>query len=137
MGFLSDFKAFALKGNLADLAIGVVIGAAFGAVVKAFIDGCILPFVGLISGKDFSNLYVGLNDASKAIQAAGGTLAEAQKAGPVMAYGAFISALINFLIIAMVCFIVIKNLLKKDPNEVPPTPANEVLLGEIRDLLKK
>jgi large conductance mechanosensitive channel len=137
MGFLKDFKTFALKGNLADLAIGVVIGAAFGKVISSFIDGMVLPFVGLISGKDFSNVYLPLNDASKAAQAAGASLVEAQKAGPVVAYGAFVSAVITFLLVAMVCYLVIKNLLKKDPNAAPAPSASEVLLAEIRDSLKK
>jgi large conductance mechanosensitive channel len=138
MGFLNDFKTFAVKGNLADLAIGVVIGASFGKVISAFIDGMVLPLVGIITGKDFSNMYFGLNDATRAAAATGtASLAEAQKLGPVFAYGSFISAVINFLIIALVCYMVIKNLLKKDPNAVPAPTATETLLTEIRDGLRK
>ncbi len=137
MGFIKDFKAFAMKGNLADLAIGVVIGAAFGKVISAFIDGMVLPLVGMISGKDFSNMYWGLSEATKADSAAGVALAEAQKHGPVIAYGGFVSAMINFLLIAMVCYLVIKNLLRKDPNAAPAPTPTESLLAEIRDSLKK
>ncbi len=141
MGFIKDFKTFALKGNLADLAIGVVIGAAFGKVVSAFIDGCVLPFVGMLSGKDFTNMYVPLTDKVKdAVVAAGDkgvSLVEAQKIGPVFAYGNFISAVITFLLVALVCYLVIKNLLKKDPNAAPDPTPTESLLGEIRDALKK
>ena len=117
--------------------IGVVIGAAFGKVISAFIDGMVLPLVGMISGRDFSNMYLGLSDGSKAASVAGASLAEAQKAGPVIAYGSFISAVITFLLVALVCYLVIKNLLKKDPNAAPAPTASETLLTEIRDSLKK
>lgn len=137
MGFIKDFKTFAMKGSLADLAIGVVIGAAFTKVIAAFIDGMVLPLVGMISGRDFSNMYFGLSEASRAAGNAGATLAEAQKAGPVMAYGSFISAIITFLLVCLVCYLVIKNLLKKDPNAAPDPTPSEALLAEIRDSLKK
>lgn len=139
MGMLKEFKTFALKGNLADMAIGVVIGAAFGKVISAFIDGMILPIVGLVTGKDFSNLYIPLNQAVKDAMATNPnlSLADAQAIGPVFAHGNFISAFITFLLIAFVCYLIIKNLMKKDPNAVPGPSAQEVLLGEIRDLLKK
>jgi large conductance mechanosensitive channel len=139
MGFLKDFKAFAMKGNLADLAIGVVIGAAFGKVISAFIDGMVLPLVGMITGKDFSNLYIPLSDNVKAALQTNPSLglADAQKIGPVFAHGNFISAVINFLLIALVCYMVIKNLLKKDPNAAPAPTPSESLLAEIRDSLKK
>ncbi len=141
MAFLKDFKTFAMKGNLADLAIGVVIGAAFTKVISAFIDGMVLPLVGMISGKDFTNMYVPLSDkVTKAVAEAGDkglSLADAQKAGPVFAYGNFVSAVITFLLVALVCYLVIKNLLKKDPNAAPAPTTSEVLLTEIRDSLKK
>lgn len=138
MAFIKDFKTFAMKGSLADLAIGVVIGAAFTKVIAAFIDGMVLPLVGMITGRDFSNLYFGLNDATKAASATGTTsLAEAQKLGPVLAYGSFISAVITFLLVCLVCYLVIKNLLKKDPNAAPDPTPSEALLAEIRDSLKK
>ncbi len=142
MAFIKDFKTFAMKGNLADLAIGVVIGASFTKVVSAFIDGMVLPFVGMISSKDFTNMYVPLSDkVTKAVAEAGDkglSLADAQKAGPVFAYGNFISAVITFLLVALVCYLVIKNLLRKDPNAAPaPATLSEILLTEIRDSLKK
>ena len=127
MGILKDFKAFAVKGNLADLAIGVVIGAAFGKVIASFVDGLVLPIVGLITQKDFSSMYYPLTEKVKAAVATAGdaglSLAEARKVGPVFAYGDFVSNVINFLVIAFVCYMVIKNLLIKDPNAGPdPTP---------------
>jgi large conductance mechanosensitive channel len=144
MGFLNDFKAFAMKGNLADLAIGVVIGGAFGKVVSSFIDGCVMPLVGLLTGGiDFNDKSIELKAGTKAIaevkDATGAVVTPAVAEVPalVIKYGTFIGAIITFLIVALVCFLIIKSLLKKDPNEVPPTPAQEVLLGEIRDLLKK
>jgi large conductance mechanosensitive channel len=139
MGFIKDFKTFALKGNLADLAIGVVIGAAFGKVISAFIDGMVLPIVGMITGKDFSNMYIPLSDKVKDALVTNPALglADAQKIGPVFAHGNFISALVNFLLIAMVCYLVIKKLMKKDPNAVPAPTPTESLLAEIRDSLKK
>ncbi len=139
MGILKDFKTFAVKGNLADLAIGVVIGAAFGAVIKSFIDGMVLPLVGMVTGKDFTQMFIPLSQAVKDGLASnpGLALADAQKLGPVLAYGSFVSAVINFLLIAFVCFMVIKNLLKKDPNAAPDPTPTESLLAEIRDSLKK
>lgn len=141
MAFIKDFKTFAMKGNLADLAIGVVIGAAFTKVISAFIDGMVLPLVGMITAKDFSNLYFPLNDKVKAaVELAGDkglTLAEAQKVGPVFAHGNFISTVITFLLVCFVCYMVIKNLLKKDPNATPAPTPSEALLAEIRDSLKK
>ncbi len=141
MSMLKDFKTFATKGNLADLAIGVVIGAAFGKVITAFIDGLVMPFVGMLIGKDFSNLYIALNDKVRAAVSAAGdaglSLADAQKVGPVFAHGNFITACINFLLIAFVCYLVIKNMLKKDPNAAPDPTPTESLLAEIRDSLKK
>lgn len=141
MGILKDFKAFAVKGNLADLAIGVVIGAAFGKVIASFVDGLVLPIVGLITQKDFSSMYYPLTEKVKAAVATAGdaglSLAEARKVGPVFAYGDFVSNVINFLVIAFVCYMVIKNLLKKDPNAAPDPTPTESLLSEIRDSLKK
>jgi large conductance mechanosensitive channel len=144
MGFLKDFKTFAMKGNLADLAIGVVIGAAFGKVIAAFVDGLVLPLVGTLFQSDFSSLYISLSDSltkeNSRLVADGKSilsLVDARKMGPVFAYGDFISTTINFLIIALVCYLVIKNLLRKDPNAVAPPSATESLLAEIRDSLKK
>jgi large conductance mechanosensitive channel len=138
MGFLQDFKAYAMKGNLADLAIGVVIGGAFGKVVSSFIDGMVMPIVGLLTGGiDFNEKKYVITQAVAEVKDAAGAVVSKEIPEVALKYGTFIGSLITFLIVALVCFIIIKNLLKKDPNEVPATPANEVLLGEIRDLLKK
>lgn len=140
MGMFKEFKEFAVKGNLVDMAVAFVMGGAFGKVVTAFIDGMVMPFVGLIQGKDFSNLYIGLNEAARKASADGLPLAKAKEAGPVFAYGTFISELITFLVVAFVMFMVVKtmNKMKKQEAAAPaPPPAQEVLLTEIRDLLKK
>ncbi len=132
MGFIKDFKTFAMKGNLADLAIGVVIGAAFGKVISAFVDGLVMPLVGIITGGvDFSKMAYELSPAQ--LDAAGKVVKEAN----TFKYGAFITAVIDFLIVALVCYLVIKNLMKKDPNAAPAPTATESLLTEIRDSLKK
>jgi large conductance mechanosensitive channel len=142
MGFIKEFKDFAATGNFVDLAVGVVMGAAVGKVVSAFIDGMVLPIVGMISGKDFSNLYFGLNDATKTAAATGTvSLADAQKLGPVFAYGNFISALVTFLLIALVVFIALKGINKMKKAKAAEAPAGpsltDALLMEIRDSLKK
>ncbi len=139
MGFI---KEFASGGNLVDLAVAVVMGTAIGKVIAAFIDGMVLPLVGMISGKDFSNMYIGLNEATQAAAASGTvSLVEAQKLGPVFAYGNFISAVVNFLLIAFVVFIVLKgiNKMKKAKEESAPAgpSSTDALLMEIRDALKK
>ncbi len=140
MGFIKEFKEFAVTGNFVDLAVGVVMGAAVGKVIAAFIDGMVLPIVGMISGKDFSNMYFGLNDATKTAAAGNVSLADAQKLGPVFAYGNFISSLVTFLLIALVVFIALKsiNKMKKTKAEAPAAPSStDALLMEIRDSLKK
>ncbi|MEZ5026172.1 MAG: large conductance mechanosensitive channel protein MscL [Chitinophagales bacterium] len=137
---IKEFKDFAMKGNLVDMAIAFVMGGAFGKVVTAFIDGLVMPFIGLIQGKDFTNFYIGLNEATQKASSDGLALDKAKELGPVFAYGAFISQLITFLVVAFVMFLVIKaiNKMKKEEAAVPaPPPAQEVLLTEIRDLLKK
>ena len=133
-----EFKAFAFKGNAFDLAVGVIIGGAFGKIVGSVVDDLIMPIVAVITGGvDFSNKF---------IQLAGGTpkdasLAAAREVGATFAYGNFITVLINFLIIAFILFQLVKvsNRMKKAEPAPPPAapPASEVLLGEIRDLLKK
>ncbi len=142
MSVIKEFKEFAAGGSLVDLATAVVMGAAIGKVITAFIDGMVLPLVGMVTGKDFSNMYVGLNDATRAAAATGTTsLADAQKLGPVFAHGNFISAVVNFLLIAMVVFMALKaiNKMKKAKAAEPaPAPAADiVLLTEIRDALRK
>jgi large conductance mechanosensitive channel len=138
MGFLQDFKAYAMKGNLADLAIGVVIGGAFGKVVSSFIEGLVMPLVGILTGGvDFNEKKYVITQAVAEVKDAAGVVITKGIPEVALKYGTFIGSLITFLIVALVCFIIIKNLLKKDPNELPATPPNEVLLAEIRDLLKK
>ena len=132
-----EFKEFALKGNVLDLAIGVIIGGAFGAIVKSAVDDVLMPIVGAIfGGLDFNNYFAGLSDAVNAT-----TLEAAKEQGAVLAYGSFITAAINFLIIAFILFMIVRaiNSMQKAEEEAAPAepPANEVLLGEIRDLLKK
>lgn len=132
-----EFKAFAFKGNAFDLAVGVIIGGAFGKIVDGIVNLIIMPIIGAITGGlDFSNYFLGLNSAVTAT-----SLAEAQKQGAVLGYGAFITILINFLIIAFILFQMVKisNRMKKQappPAPAGPTPT-EVLLTEIRDSLKK
>lgn len=140
MGFVKEFKEFALKGNVIDLAVGVIIGGAFGKITSSVIDDLIMPLLGKVIGNvDFSNLYIPLSD--KIVQ--GLPLAEAKKLGPVFAYGNFISIMINFILLAFCVFLMIKaiNSMKKKEVEVPPAPAEpstqEKLLMEIRDSLKK
>ena len=137
MSFSSEFKEFALKGNVMDLAVGVIIGGAFGKIVDSIVGDLVMPIVGKIfGGMDFSNLFIGLNN-----QAAGLTLVEAKKAGAVFAYGNFITILINFAILALIIFMLVKqmNKMKKEAPAAPsvPTPEDVVLLREIRDSLKK
>jgi large conductance mechanosensitive channel len=134
---LEEFKKFALRGNVVDLAVGVIIGAAFGAIVSSAVGDIIMPMIGaIIGGLDFSNYYTPLTAAVKT----GLPLVDAKKAGAVLAYGSFITATLNFLIIAFVLFIAIQgiNRMKKKEEAQPPGPtATEKLLAEIRDLLKK
>jgi large conductance mechanosensitive channel len=137
MSMVSEFKDFISKGNVMDLAVGVIIGGAFGKIVDSLVNDIVMPVVGKIIGNvDFSNMYVALSG-----QAAGLPLAEAKKAGSVLAYGNFVSILINFLILAFVIFQMVKmvNRMKKaEPPPAPaPTPDDVLLLREIRDALKK
>jgi len=136
---LKEFRDFAMKGNVVDLAVAVIIGAAFGAIVTSLVGDIIMPIVGSITGGlDFSNYFTGLSAKVTA-----SNLADAKKQGAVLAWGNFLTLTINFLIVAFVLFMVIramKTLKRKDeakPAE-PPKPSTEVvLLTEIRDLLKK
>lgn len=137
---LEEFKKFALRGNVVDLAVGVVIGAAFGAIVSSMVGDLFMPVIGAITGGlDFSNYYLPLTSAVKT----GLPLAEAKKAGAVLAYGSFITATINFVIIAFVLFIVIQamnRMQKKEAAKPAPPPAptpTEKLLAEIRDQLAR
>lgn len=138
---LQDFKNFAMKGNVVDLAVGVIIGAAFSKIVDSLVSDVIMPIIGAITGGlDFSNYYLPLSSAIQGHPA----YAEAKKAGAVLGYGSFITAVINFLIIAFVLFIAIKQIerLKAGapapaPEAPPAPPRSEVLLEEIRDALVK
>ena len=140
MSFASEFKTFALKGNVMDLAVGVIIGGAFGKIVGSLTEDVIMPIVSRIfGGLDFSSYYIGL-----AGQAGGMPLAEAKKAGAVLAYGNFVTVAINFVILAFIIFMMVKqmNRLKSEAPPPPPaapapTPEDVLLLREIRDALKK
>jgi large conductance mechanosensitive channel len=135
---LEEFKNFALKGNAFDLAVGVIIGAAFGKIVGSMVDDLIMPVIGLVSGGvDFTNKFVQLSGgAPKDL-----TLAAAKEAGATFAYGNFITVVIQFLIIAFVLFQLVKvsNRMKRAEPPAPPPAASttDVLLAEIRDALKK
>jgi large conductance mechanosensitive channel len=136
MSMASEFKDFISKGNVMDLAVGVIIGGAFGKIVDSLVNDIIMPIVGKIfGGLDFSNMYIPLNG-----QEMGLALVEAKKAGAVLAYGNFISIVLNFIILAFVIFQMVKmvNRMKKEaPVVAAPTPEDVVLLREIRDSLKK
>lgn len=139
MSMLKEFKEFAMKGNVIDLAVGVVIGTAFGKIVTSLVEDIIMPIIGKITGGlDFSNIYYTFGNASIA---AGTTLADAKKAWAILAYGNFLTVTLNFLIIAFCIFLVIhsmnKTLKKKKPEAAPAGPTDVELLSEIRDLLKK
>ena len=134
--FLNEFKAFAMKGNMIDMAMGIVIGGAFGTIVKSMVDDVLMPIVGYFgSGTDFTNNFITLSDGSFE------TLAQAKEAGAAtINYGLFINAFISFVIVAFVLFMIIKamNKMKKKEEAAPSAPPKqEVLLEEIRDLLKK
>lgn len=142
MGMMQEFKDFALKGNVMDLAVGVIIGGAFGKIVDSLVKDIIMPLVGVIIGNvDFSNLFITLGKIPADYKGAM-TYADLSKAGVSMfAYGNFITVAINFLILAAIIFIMVKkmNSMKKavPPTSPPVTPDDVVLLREIRDLLKK
>jgi large conductance mechanosensitive channel len=140
MSFFSEFKEFAVKGNVVDLAVGVIIGGAFGKIVDSLVGDVIMPVVSKIfGGLDFSNYFIPLAGQTAA------TLADAKKAGAVLAYGSFITVSLNFIILAFVIFLMIKqiNRLKREPEAAPapaepaPTPEDIQLLREIRDSLKR
>ncbi len=142
MGFASEFKEFAMKGNVVDLAVGVIIGAAFGKIVDSIVKDLIMPIVGrMIGGLDFSSYFVML--ANPPADFKGPMTYEAlTKAGvPLFAYGNFITVALNFVILAFIIFMMVKqiNRLKKNAPAAPPAPTPEdvVLLREIRDSLKK
>ena len=138
MGFITEFKEFAMKGNVMDMAVGVIIGGAFGKIVSSLVGDVLMPLIGkLTGGVSFVDLFVNLGEGNYK------TLAEAQEGGAaVLAYGQFIQNIFDFIIIAFCIFLMIKgmNKLKKEKPaepEAPKGPTQEELLAEIRDLLKK
>ena len=136
MSFASEFKEFAVKGNVVDLAVGVIIGGAFGKIVDSLVGDLIMPVVGKIfGGLDFSNYFIPLSGQTAA------TLVEAKKAGAVFAYGSFLTIAVNFALLAFIIFLMVKqvNKLKAAAPPAPPpaTPEDVLLLREIRDSLKK
>ncbi len=143
MSMLSEFKEFAVKGNAVDLAVGVIIGGAFGKIVDSIVGDLIMPVVGAMIGSlDFSNLFFVLGKNPNNLTA----LADIKKAGiPVFAYGSFLTILVNFILLAFIIFMMVKQINRLRPKEEPaPPPAAEpatpediVLLREIRDSLKK
>lgn len=142
MGFIKEFKEFAVKGNVMDLAVGVIIGGAFGKIIDSAVNDLIMPVVSAVIGTpDFTNMYYVLKGNIEA----GMTLedAKAVEGAVVLSYGNFITILINFILLALVVFLMVKgmnNLRKKKEEEAPAAPAGptqEELLSEIRDLLKK
>ena len=147
MKIVQEFKAFAMRGSVVDLAVGVIIGAAFGNIVNSLVKDVIMPPIGkLIGNLDFSNLYLPLSEKITQEQATFNVahpglhlpLAEAQKLGPVFAWGDFVSITLNFIIVAFCIFLLVKGmnkLVRYQQAVAPPTPT-EQLLTEIRDLLK-
>jgi len=139
MSFAQEFKNFAMKGNVVDLAVGVIIGGAFGKIVGSMVDDIIMPMVSLVFGKlDFSNYYLPLAGQDTSL-----ALVEAKKQGAVLAFGNFFSIALNFAILAFVIFVMIRqiNRMKSQPEAAPaeptPTPEDIALLREIRDSLKQ
>ena len=138
MGFLKEFKEFAVKGNVIDLAVAVIIGGAFGRIVDSVIKDLIMPLIATVIGSpDFSNAYIAFADVP-----AGTPLAKAQEIGPVFAYGNFITVAINFILLAFAIFLMVKAINKLKRKEPPPSTVKEEisstdkLLVEIRDSLK-
>ena len=139
MGFIKEFKEFAMKGNVMDMAVGVIIGGAFGKIVSSLVNDILMPLVGKVMGNvDFTNLYIALSG-----QESGLPLDNAKEAGAVFAYGQFCQNVVDFIIVAFCIFVMLKasnklNRKKEEPAapEAPKGPTQEELLAEIRDLLK-
>jgi len=136
MSMMGEFRQFAMRGNMVDLAVGVIIGGAFGRIVDSLVQDIIMPPIGrLVGGLDFANYYIPLNHQSTAL-----TLAEAKKGGAVLAYGNFLTILLNFIILAFIIFQMMRlmNKLRRgsEPAAAVATPEDTVLLREIRDSLR-
>ena len=134
MGFMTEFKEFVVKGNVMDLAVGVIIGGAFGKIVDSLVGDVVMPVIGrIVGGLDFNNYFIPLAGQTAA------TLVEARKAGAVLAYGSFLTILLNFVILAFVIFMIVRqaNKLMPPPEAAPAGPTEVELLAEIRDALKK
>lgn len=141
---LKEFKKFALRGNVMDLAVGVIIGGAFGTIVNSVVNDLIMPLVGIVFKADFTNLYFGLSQKVTDALVADPNLplTKARELGPVFAWGNFVTVVINFLILAFIIFLMIKGMnslqTKEEAAPAPAEPPADVkLLTEIRDLLKK
>ena len=138
MGFVTEFREFAVKGNVMDLAVGVIIGGAFGKIVDSLVGDVVMPVIGrIVGGLDFNNYFIPLAGQTAA------TLVDARKAGAVLAYGSFLTVLLNFAILAFVIFVMVRqvNRLRQAPPPAPaappPTPEDILLLREIRDAMKR
>ena len=139
MGMMQEFREFALKGNVMDLAVGVIIGAAFGKIVDSLVKDIIMPIIGTVTGGvDFSNMFIKLGTEPVGFAGAQ-TYADLSKAGvPLLAYGNFLTILLNFVILAFVIFQLVKIMNRFKKEAAPAAPSEEVvLLGQIRDALKK
>jgi large conductance mechanosensitive channel len=139
MGIIDEFKTFAIKGNVMDMAVGIIIGAAFGGIVKSLLDDIVMPVLGkVVKNVDFTDLFLPLSDTVTAT-----TLVEAKKQGAVLAYGSFLTVFINFILLAFVVFLMVKGINKLRNSQPPPPSApvaptpTEKLLTEIRDSLTR
>lgn len=140
MGMLKEFKEFAMRGSLVDIAVAFVMGGAFGKVVTSFTEGMVAPLVGLLTGKDLSANMFKLKDSVAEVKDEAGNIVTAGQAEVALKWGAFLTAVIDFIIVAFVMFLVIKAIssMKKKQEAAPATPPEDiVLLREIRDSLKK
>lgn len=141
MSIIKEFKEFAMRGNLIDFAVGVIVGGAFGKVTSSFVDGMVMPIIGkMVGGMNFSDMKYKIQDGSKEVLDSAGNITTSAVPEVYIKYGEFITATIDFLVVAFVMFMVIKamNRMKKaEPVAPAAPPAQEVLLTEIRDLLKK
>lgn len=140
MGMLKEFKEFAMKGNLVDIAVAFVMGGAFGKVVTSFTEGLVAPLVGMLTGKDLSKNMIVLKKAVAEVKDSAGAVVTEAQSEVALKWGAFVTAVIDFIIVAFVMFLIIKalNSMKKKEEAAPAAPPEDItLLREIRDALKK